>query len=51
MIGDMKPMLDASNGGGVLPLSHQKGGKALILSPTDFREGGLRRKGGEPLWL
>lgn len=51
MIGDMKPMLDAFNGGGFSPYQIEKGGKALILSPTDFREGGLRRKGGESLWL
>jgi len=42
----MKHKLNAFNGGGT-PLSEKKGGKALILSPMDFRKGGLRRKGGD----
>lgn len=32
-------------GGGYFPERRQG---AVILSPKDFRKGGLRRKGGEP---
>ena len=33
--------------GGVQPLYHQKGGKALILVSVTSMEGGQRRKGGD----
>ena len=31
--------------------TERRQGTVLILSPKDFREGGLRRKGGDSPWL